>query len=52
MDQESADFYELVRAEYLAIGEREPERFKIVDADGSIDEVSARVAEIVAMHVN
>ena len=52
MDQESEDFYELVRAEYLAIGEREPERFKIVDADGSIDEVSARVAEIIAIHFN
>ena len=48
MDQESAEFYTRVREEYLAIAESEPERFKVVNADGGVEEVSARVAEIVA----
>lgn len=47
MDQETADFYERVRAAYLKIAEREPERFKIIDATGSIEEVHARVSRIV-----
>ena len=50
MDQESAEFYERVREEYLTIGEREPGRFKVVQADGPIEEVSARVANIVSTY--
>lgn len=47
MDLETAEFYTRVREAYLGIAEREPERFKIVDANGSVDEIHRNVAEIV-----
>lgn len=47
MDSETTDFYERVRRAYLKIAEKEPKRFKIIDAGGSIDEVHGRVSEIV-----
>lgn len=47
MDLETAEFYTRVREAYLGIAEREPERFKIVDANGSVDEIHRTVAEIV-----
>lgn len=47
MDLETAEFYTRVRGAYLGIVAREPERFKIVDANGSVDEIHRTVAEIV-----
>jgi dTMP kinase len=47
MDKETAEFYERVREAYLRIGENEPERFHIIDAEGSTDEVKMRVLKIV-----
>ncbi len=47
MDKEPAFFYERVRAAYLKIAEEEPERFRIIDAAGSTDEVKALVLKIV-----
>ncbi|MBA2606237.1 MAG: dTMP kinase [Acidobacteria bacterium] len=47
MDKEKAEFYERVRAAYLKIGKAEPERFRIIDAEGSTDEVKTRVLKIV-----
>jgi dTMP kinase len=47
MDKETTDFYERVRRAYLKIAEREPRRFRIVEASGSIEEVHAKVLEIV-----
>lgn len=47
MDLETAEFYTRVREAYLGIAAREPERFKIVDANGSVDEIHRTVAEIV-----
>lgn len=47
MDLETAEFYTRVREAYLGIAEREPRRFKIVDANGSVDEIHRTVAEIV-----
>lgn len=47
MDLETAEFYTRVRGAYLGIAAREPERFKIVDANGSVDEIHRTVAEIV-----
>lgn len=47
MDRETTEFYERVRQAYLKIAEKEPQRFQIIDAGGSIDEVHAKVAEIV-----
>jgi dTMP kinase len=48
MDEETAEFYDRVRTAYLAIKEREPERFKIVDATGTVDDIHARVVEAVS----
>ena len=47
MDAETADFYASVRNAYLKVAEREPGRFKVLDANGSIEETHARVVEIV-----
>jgi len=47
MDAETTDFYERVRKAYLQIAEREPNRFRILDANGSIEEIKAKVLEIV-----
>lgn len=47
MDKETTDFYERVRRAYLKIAEKEPQRFQIIDAGGSIEEVHAKVSAIV-----
>ena len=48
MDEETAEFYRRVRTAYLGIAAKEPERFKIVDATGSVDEIQLRVLELVS----
>ena len=48
MDAETADFYERVRSAYLGVAKREPKRFKVIDANGSVDETHERVAAIVS----
>ncbi len=52
MDKETAEFYARAREAYLKIAEREPERFRVVDAIGSTDEVQMRVVEIVTKFLN
>jgi dTMP kinase len=47
MDSETTDFYERVRLAYLKIAEQEPRRFRIIDAGGSIEDVHAKVSEVV-----
>lgn len=47
MDAETSVFYERVRKAYLQIAEREPNRFRVLDANGSIEEIKAKVLEIV-----
>ena len=47
LDTEDAAFYTRVRNAYLQIAEAEPERVRLVDASGSIDETHSRVMEIV-----
>ena len=47
MDEETAEFYSRVREAYLGIAERRPERFRIVDASGSIAEIHAAVVDVV-----
>lgn len=47
MDREDADFYARVRDAYLRIADREPRRFKVIDASGPINEVHQKVGEIV-----
>ena len=47
MDEETNEFYDRVRTAYLGIAEREPVRFRVVDASGSVDDIQSRVLEIV-----
>src|SRR5512139_567210 len=47
MDLETAEFYANVRRAYLGIAEREPERFKVIDANGSIEETHFKLKEVV-----
>jgi len=47
MDDETAEFYTRVRNSYLGIAEREPDRFKVVDASGSIEKIHEKVKLIV-----
>ena len=48
MDKENTAFYERVRESYLQIAANEPERFRVIDAEGSTSEIQTRVVEIVA----
>ena len=43
LDLESSDFHERVREGYKAISEAEPERFKRIDATGSIEEIKEKI---------
>lgn len=45
MDAETADFYSNVRAAYLSIAAKEPERFCVIDANDSVEQVQAKVIE-------
>ncbi|MDQ3748241.1 MAG: dTMP kinase, partial [Acidobacteriota bacterium] len=47
MDEETAGFYTRVREGYLKLAAQEPERFLVLDAGGSTNEVQMRVAAIV-----
>ena len=47
MDLETAEFYERVRESYLGIADREPERFKIIDANGAVEDIHKVVGEMV-----
>ena len=47
MDVETFEFYERVRASYLQIAKTEPKRFKVVDANGPMETIQAKVVEIV-----
>ena len=47
MDAETADFYGRVRDKYLEISEREPQRFHVIEAEGSIEEIHAGVMDVV-----
>lgn len=48
MDRENSEFYERVRNAYLGIAQREPERFRTIDASGSIVDVYTRVLDLVS----
>jgi dTMP kinase len=48
MDSETGDFYKRVRESYLQIADREPERFRVINAEGSTGEIQRRVVEIVS----
>lgn len=52
MDKETAEFYQRVRDGYLAIADADPKRFRIVEADASIDEVHKRALKVVDEFLN
>lgn len=47
LDTEKADFHERVREEYLRIARAEPERMKVIETTGSIEDTQERLREIV-----
>ncbi len=48
LDAEDAEFHLRVRDAYLQIAAAEPERVKVIETSGSVEETHARVKEIVA----
>jgi len=44
---ETTDFYNRVRNAYLGIAKKEPRRFRVIDANGSIEEIQSQVVEVV-----
>ena len=47
LDKEDAEFHTRVRNAYLEIAKREPERFRVIDARGSVNETHQVVLNIV-----
>jgi len=47
MDSETIDFYERTRASYLKIAANEPERFRVIDANGAVEEIKTKVLETI-----
>jgi dTMP kinase len=48
MDLETSGFYSDVRAAYLDIAKREPRRFKVIDANGSIEETHKKATALLS----
>jgi len=51
MDFETAEFYERVRAAYLDVANKEPQRYRVIDATGSVDQIQRDVLEIVSTYL-
>jgi dTMP kinase len=47
LDAEDAEFHERVRNAYLRIAAEEPDRVRVVDSSGAVEQTHARVKEIV-----
>lgn len=47
MDFESGEFYERVRTAYLEIAARDEQRFRVIDAEGSIEDIHFEVLNVV-----
>ena len=47
MDLETAEFYERVRDAYLSVAEREKKRFRVIEANGAMEQIHAAVVEMV-----
>ena len=52
MDRETSDFYQRVRDAYLGIASRESERFRVINAEGSIEDIQREVATTVLDFLN
>jgi dTMP kinase len=48
LDEEAPEFHRRVREAYLEFARKAPERIRVIDAAGSVEEVAARVWESVA----
>jgi len=51
LDFETAEFYERVRAAYLDVANKEPQRYRVIDATGSVDQIQRDVLEIVSTYL-
>jgi dTMP kinase len=47
MDLETAEFYDRVRNAYLEIAKSEPGRFRVIDANGSVESIHSQVTKLV-----
>ena len=47
MDRETREFYERVRSAYLGLAQSEMDRFKTIDANGSVEDVHSMVVGLV-----
>lgn len=52
LERESVGFHAAVRAQYLQLAREHPRRIAVVDATGSVEEVSARIREAIAPHLH
>jgi len=52
MDEETAEFYTRVREAYLGIAKREPARFRVIDAMGSMAEIHTQVVTVISETLN
>jgi dTMP kinase len=50
-EKETLAFHERVRAGYLAIAEKEPERFRIIDAAQSQDQVQSQITRVLELEI-
>ena len=50
-EKETLAFHERVRTGYLAIAEKEPERFRIIDASQSEDQVQAQITRVLEFEI-
>lgn len=50
LEAEKAEFHARVRAAYLELADAEPERFLVVDAARSVDEIAAEIRRRLAAH--
>lgn len=48
MDEETGEFYTRVRKAYLEIARREPERFRVIEATGLMEEIHTNVVSILS----
>ncbi len=51
-EQEDIAFHERVREGYLAIAKQEPDRFAVIDARGSEEEVHQKIVEVLQTYLN
>ena len=51
LDAEDYSFHTRVREAYLSIAAQEPNRFKVINAEGSINETHARVLDLVVPYL-